>query len=161
MPRTCTICAHADRAALDTALVSGEPFRHIAARSATSTTALQRHKAEHIPPHVATAKAVADVVQADDLLSQVRDLHRLALHLLARASASGDLRTALAGVREARSCLETLLEVEGEIDRRPVINLAISPQWIAVRSALMVALAPYPDARAAVAGRLVALEAGR
>jgi len=161
MPRVCTICSHADRAALDTALVSGEPFRHIAARFATSTTALQRHKAEHIPPHVATAKAVADVAQADDLLSQVRDLHRLAMHLLAKASAAGDLRTALAGVREARACIETLLEVEGEIDRRPQVNILIAPEWVTVRSALMVALAPYPDARTAVAGRLVALEAGR
>jgi len=161
MPRVCTICTHADRAALDTALVSGEPFRHVASRFGTSTTALQRHKSEHIPAHVATAKAVAEVAQADDLLSQVRDLHRLAMHLLARASAAGDLRTALAGVKEARSCIETLLEVEGEIDRRPQVNILIAPEWVQVRSVLLEALAPHPAARAAVAGRLVALEAGR
>ncbi len=161
MPRTCTICAHADRAEIDRALVAGEPFRHIAARENVSTTALQRHRNEHIPAHVPKAKEADAVADADDLLAQIRDLHRLAMHILARASAAGDLRAALAGVKEARACIETLLEVEGEIDRRPQVNLLVAPEWVAVRSALMVALAPYPDARTAVTGQLVALEAGR
>jgi hypothetical protein len=161
MPRVCTICTHPDRAEIDRALVSGEALRGIARRFAASEDACFRHRSDHLPAHVATAKAAADVAQADDLLSQVRDLHRLALHLLARASAAGDLRTALAGVREARACIETLLEVEGELDRRPQVNVLIAPEWVMVRSALLEALAPYPEARAAVAGRLVALEAGR
>ena len=161
MPRPCSICTNPDRAALDTALVSGEPLRGIARRFAVSEDALFRHRSDHIPAHVATAKAAAEVAQADDLLSQVRDLHRLAMHILARASAAGDLRTALAGVREARACIETLLEVEGEIDRRPQVNILIAPEWVQVRSVLLEALTPYADARAAVAGRLVALEAAR
>jgi len=160
MPRTCTICSHPDRAALDTALVSGEALRGIARRYAVSEDALFRHRSDHIPAALTKAKDAEVVADADTLLSQIRDLHRLAMHILARASAAGDLRTALAGVREARGCLETLLEVEGEIDRRPVVNLTISPEWIAVRSAMLEALTPYPDARAAVAGRLVALESG-
>ncbi|HEU5318620.1 MAG TPA: hypothetical protein VFX49_21080 [Chloroflexota bacterium] len=35
-----------------------------------------------------------------------------------------------------------------------------SPQWHQVRDALLLALHPYPDARAAVAERLRLLEAG-
>ena len=161
MPRVCTACGHADRAEIDRALVAGLTFRTIADRFGLSETALKRHKADHLPATMAKAKAAEDVADADDLLAQVRDLHRLAMHLLAKASAAGDLKTALAGVREARACIETLLEVEGEIDRRPQVNVLVAPEWIQVRSALMVALAPYPDARTAVAGRLVALEAGR
>ena len=37
VPRTCTICTHADRPAIDQALISGEPYRHIANRFGTST----------------------------------------------------------------------------------------------------------------------------
>ena len=160
MPRTCSICANPDRAALDTALVSGEALRGIARRFAVSEDALFRHRSDHIPAALTKAKDAEAVADADDLLTQVQDLRRLAMHLLAKASAAGDYRTALMGIREARACIETLLEVEEKIDRRPVVNLMIAPEWLAVRSALMAALLPFPEARAAVAGRLVALEAG-
>ena len=161
MPRTCTICTHADRAEIDRTLVASSPYRYIAGRFGTSVTALARHKADHLPAALAKAKDAEAVADADDLLTQVQDLRRLAMHLLAKASAAGDYRTALMGIREARACIETLLEVEEKIDRRPVVNLMIAPEWLAVRSALMVALAPYPEARTAVTGQLVALEAGR
>ena len=36
----------------------------------------------------------------------------------------------------------------------------LSPQWQLVRQAVFVALEPYPEARTAVAGRLMGLEAG-
>jgi len=160
VPRVCTICSHADRAALDTALVSGEALRGIARRFAVSEDALFRHRSDHIPVSLAKAKDAEAVADADDLLGQIRELKRVAMHVLARASAADDLRTALLGIREARNCVETLLEVEGELDRRPVMNILVAPEWLAVRAALMIALDPFPDARAAVAGRLVALESG-
>ena len=48
MPRPCTICHHPQRDALDQALQAGEAFRNIAPRFGTSTTALHRHKHEHL-----------------------------------------------------------------------------------------------------------------
>jgi len=160
MPRTCSICSHPDRAAIDRALVAGEAYRTIAQRYGTSATALHRHKADHIPVKLAQAAVATQTAEASDLLTEVRDLRAKAYSLLLKAEAAGDIRTALSGVREARGCLELLGEMEGEIDRRPVVNILVAPEWVAVRSALMAALVPYPDARAAVAGRLVALEAG-
>jgi hypothetical protein len=64
------------------------------------------------------------------------------------------------GVREARSTIELLLEVEGELDRGGTVNIVISPEWGQVRTVLLTALAPYPDARFAVADALVAIEGG-
>jgi hypothetical protein len=58
MPRTCTVCTHLQRAAVDTALGRGEDaFRTIADRFGLSATALKRHKAgvltdEEIPDRV-------------------------------------------------------------------------------------------------------------
>ncbi len=160
VPRACTICSHYQCPAIDTALVAGESFRIVAARFGTSTAALQRHRLGHIPGHVAQAHEAEAVAGADDLLDQVRSLQRKALALLAKAERQGDFRTALAGVKEARSCLELLLEVEGELDRRNVVNILVAPQWIEIRAVLVETLQPYPEAAQAVAGRLQVIEGG-
>lgn len=161
MPRTCTVCRHADRGAIDRALVAGEAsLRDVSHRHGVSKDALFRHRADHIPARLAKAGAVADVAQTDDLLRDVRALRGKAINLLMQAEAAGDIRTALAGVREARGCLELLAKLLGELDDRPQINVLVSPEWLTVRALVIEALGPYPEARAAVAGRLVALETG-
>jgi hypothetical protein len=158
MPRTCTVCVHGDRPAVDQALVNHRPYRNIAAQFRLSTSALVRHHDDHLPEALTKAKAAADVAQADDLLAQLRALRSKAMALLLAAEKSGDIRTALAGVREARVTLELLLELSQRIDRRPTLNLLVAPEWLATRSALLDALAPYPEARSAVAASLVRLE---
>ncbi len=158
MPRTCTICSHAQRPAIDRALVDGTTYRTIADRFGLSETALKRHKADHLPATLAKAREASEVAAADDLLGQIQELRRKAIELLGKAEKAGDYRTALMGIREARACIETLLEVEGELDRRPTVNVIMSPQWIQVRTLLMTALRPYPDAAQAVAAGLQAIE---
>jgi hypothetical protein len=63
MPRTCTVCTHPERAAIDATLVSGpsESLRTIADRRSVSKTALIRHKADHLPAHLATAREAAEI----------------------------------------------------------------------------------------------------
>lgn len=56
--------------------------------------------------------------------------------------------------------IELLAKLIGELDERPQVNILVSPEWIAVRTAVLEALAPHPQARAAVTGRLLQLEAG-
>lgn len=55
---------------------------------------------------------------------------------------------------------ELLAKLMGELDERPQINVALSAEWMSVRTVLLEALNPYPDARAAVAQRLMTLEVG-
>ena len=116
MPRTCTICIHDNRPAIDQALISGEPFRHIAARTGTSTGALQRHKTDHLPLSLRKAHAAAEVAQADTLLDQIRELQTRAMRILAKAEEAGDLRTALAAIGQARSVVELQGKLTGEMD---------------------------------------------
>ena len=87
MSRVCTVCTHAERAAIDAALLADVPFRHIAAQYGTSTTALQRHKADHIPAATAQAQQAADVAKADSLLDQVRELQARAMALWTKRKA--------------------------------------------------------------------------
>jgi hypothetical protein len=49
----CSICSHPERADIDRALVAGEAYRRIAARTGTSVTSLRRHRDAHL----------ADVIQ--------------------------------------------------------------------------------------------------
>jgi hypothetical protein len=151
MPRVCTICTHAEREAINAALVDSIAYRTIADRYGLSHQALMRHKAEHLPSVMVKSEEAREVALADDLLGQVKALRNKAIGILTKAEAAGDLRTALMGIREARACVELLLEVEGELNRAPVISLYLSPEWLRVRGVLFQALGDFPEARAAAA----------
>src|ERR671913_1931176 len=128
MPRSCTICEHPERGAIDEALVGGASNRSAASLYDVSEAAVRRHKANHLPAKLVMAQAAEEVAQADDLLQQVRDLQGRALAILGKAEAAGDLRTALGAIREARGNLELLAKLLGELDERPVVNVDVSPE---------------------------------
>jgi hypothetical protein len=151
MPRACTICAHEDRHTIDRVLVGGEEaLRTISDRFDVSKTALIRHKNAHLPAALIKARKVEEVVRADELLSQVRDLQGRTLSILATSEQTGELRTALAAIREARGNLELLAKLLGELDERPQVNILVSPEWLSLRTKLLYALNPYPEARGSI-----------
>ncbi len=161
MPRTCTICTSDQRQAIDAALVAGDPFRNIAERFGTSATALTRHKAEHLPAKLAKAHDAKEAAHANTLLDEIRALRGKAVSILLAAERAGDLRTALLAIREARSCVELLAELEGELSRRPEVHVHLSAEWVQIRTVLLQALGPFPDARVAVAHALLEAEHDR
>jgi transposase-like protein len=150
MPRRCTVCDHSESHSIDEALVSGTPYRSVAKQFGLSESAMYRHRTEHLPAHLLKAKEVEEVAHADDLLDQVRNLQAHALDILERAEETGDLRTALAAISQARGNLELLGKLAGELDERPVVNLNISPEWLELRAVIVGALEPHPVAHRAV-----------
>jgi hypothetical protein len=157
VPRSCTICEHPDREAIDEALVAGSSNLSLSSLCAVSEQALRRHKANHLPAKLVMAQAAEEVAQADTLLEQVRDLQRRALDILDKAEEAGELRTALGAIREARGNLELLAKLLGELDERPQMNLNLAPEWLELRAVIVTALEPHPEALRAVVG---ALESG-
>ena len=155
MPRRCTICGHAKREDIDAALVSGDPFRHISAQFGISTTALQRHKKAHIPESLLMAAGAKNVARADDLLAHVSELRKRALSILEEAEREGDLRTALLAIREARSCIELLAKLVGELKTGTEINVVSHPTWVSLRGEILRSLGPFPEAREAVSNALL------
>jgi len=121
--RTCSICTHQERQAIDRALVAGTAFRDIAGRFNVSRSALHRHKNNHIPAALAMAKEAEEVAQADDLLTEVVELQNRAVSILDRAEKAGQLQTALNGIREARRCLKLLAQLQGELYERREVTL--------------------------------------
>jgi hypothetical protein len=150
MPRTCTVCSHDEQHLIDVALVAREPYRHIASRFGISTGALQRHSKEHIPRLLVQAKQAVESSDADDLIRQVKGLQGKTIQLLKAAEESGEIRTALAGIREARGNVELLAKLRQIIDERPQINLLINPEFLEVQAQILLTLEGYPEAREAV-----------
>lgn len=155
MPRRCSICDHTERVEIDLALVGGEPYRSIAKRYEASESAMYRHKAEHLPEKLSRAQDAAEVAEADDLLGKVKELQGRTESILEAAERHGELRTALAAIREARGNLELLGKLAGELDERPQVNVLIDAR---VQQTILQALEPHPDARLAVADALAELE---
>jgi hypothetical protein len=60
-----------------------------------------------------------------------------------------------------RAQTELLAKLLGELDERPQVTLVTAPEWLQLRAALLDALRPHPEARSAVAARLLVLEGGR
>lgn len=150
MPRSCTVCSHPEREAIDRALVEGVAFPALVAEHRVSKDALSRHKANHLPVTLVQAQEAEEVARADKLLDEVRSLQARALTILDKAENSGDLRTALGAIREARGNLELLAKLLGELDDRPQVNVTLSPEWLELRAVIVGALEPHPQAQEAV-----------
>ena len=146
MPRSCTVCAHDESHVINVALVSREPYRDIARRFGVSKDALKRHSGEHIPKLLVEASRAMEVCEADGLLGRIEGLHRRTLAVLETAEESGELRTALAAIREARGTLELVGRITKELDERPVTNVLVSPEWLELRTVTVTALEPHSDA---------------
>ncbi len=236
MARTCTICSHPERQAIDQALVTGESLRNLAERFAISAAALHRHRHEHMPVMLAKAQQAraeaqaalgAQVAQHEakeqahalDVMTELercfarvnmlfdachewlldptdptkyylgpraddvqviywgRDRGGQAVQkkaplseVLARVEDAGvrverwetkyaDPRElALKVAAQLKGQTELLAKLMGDLQQEGVISLAVHPEWVKVRATLISALAPFPDARLAVVGRLAALE---
>jgi len=158
MTRKCSICNHSRGDAIDAAVIAGESYRHIAAQFHVSPTALGRHVRGHLVATLAAAREAERVAHGDDLLDQVGDLQRQAQAVKDKAEEAGDLKTALVGIRELVRIVELLAKLRGTLDTRSVVNVLVSSDWTSTRTALMRALEPYPEARAAVVAALHEVE---
>jgi transposase-like protein len=154
MARTCTVCAHAQREAIDAALVAGASYRDVAGQYGLSKSAVERHKTEHIPGALTQAHGAEEMASADTLLQKIASLEADAKRIGKAAEAAEDFRSAIAAVRELIRIVELLARLEGQLREQPTINVLVMPEWLTLRSAIYGALQPFPEARVAVAGAL-------
>ena len=160
MPRRCTVCDSPKRDEVDRALVAGASFRDISGQFPCLTkSAVARHAAEHLPEAQAKAEGAKEVARADDLLGQMRTLQKATHHILAAALGSGDHRTALGAVREARGNLELLGKLLGELEHGATVNVLITPEWRAVQAVILEALGPHTLLRQRVVAALLGIGA--
>lgn len=128
MPRTCTICRHAQREEIDQALLAAEPFRNIAKRYGTSPTALFRHRQKDLPTALLKARQVAEVVSAETLLDRLKSLNEETAAILreARAAGSRDNELALKAIARVERQLEFEARLLGELSSTTNIGVGVS-----------------------------------
>ena len=170
-PVRCSVCRHERRSEIESALVAGDSLRKIAKQFSVGKGAIDRHKSRHLVESLANAAQAPEAVRGDLLLSQLQSqqaradqLYRQAERILRRAQARRDHGTSLAAIRtaastlgEIRNSLELLAKLAGQLRESPTINILVSTEWGRVRGAVIIALAPFPEARAAVSQALLAL----
>ncbi len=147
MPRTCSICSHEHRDAMEDAFIAGQAKRRIASQHGVTERAVRYHMREHLPALLALARDAERAARADSLLDRLESLQSQTLAIL---DAPEDQRTALAAIAQARRNLELIGEVTKELDRAGTINLELTVEWQEVKAVLVNTLASYPEAQQAV-----------
>jgi hypothetical protein len=158
VPRACTVCSHPESLTINEALIlEGKSNRAVASQFELDRESIRRHKA-HIPELLFKARDDFEAYEMDTILRKIEDLERETLTQLQGAKEEEeDRRVVLAAIREQRQNIELLAKVSQLIDQAPKVNVVlISPQ---VQQVIIQALAPYPEARLAVASALKELEA--
>ena len=147
MPRTCSICGHEHRDAMEDAFIAGQAKRRIASQHGVTERAVRYHMREHLPALLALARDAERAARADSLLDRLEALQSQTLAIL---DASEDQRTALAAIAQARRNLELVGEITKELDRTASINLELTVQWQELKAVIVSTLAAYPEAQQAV-----------
>ena len=153
MGRQCTVCAHADLEEINKLLLCSDSYRAIARQFGLSKDALARHKESHIPKELLKSNDIQEIAKADALLAQLGEVREKTLSLLDKAEKAADTRVygaPVAYLREVREQIKLLAELEGRLASQPQITIVSSPQWIELRTLIITALEPYPEAREAV-----------
>ncbi len=156
MSRTCTVCGHPQRHAIEKLIVGGTANRRIATQFQLSEAAVRRHAAEHLPVALVKAQEAEDSAHALDVVKQLRHINAAALTVLRDAKAAGDGELMLRAIDRVHKQVELQAKLLGDLDERPVVNVLVSPEWHALRGTMLRALEPFPAARLAVAAALQA-----
>jgi hypothetical protein len=165
------VTRHEARAAIERDLAIGRPLRQLAKKYGLSKDALLRHK-KKLPPQLKAA------MLAQSLRPEM-DLERLRTSegegLLANLSAqraklllwqdamqeAGQFQICTHISAQIHRNLEIVGKLLGELSVHHVVSnvsVLVSPQYLELRSALLRALQPYPEARRAVADTLHRIE---
>lgn len=163
--RYCTICKHPEITDINKRLLAGDTLEVIGDEYGFSSSALCRHRQNHMSLALKAAyqeRGVVPVhVAAGDLVDQVNAIMAKTLSILDRAEAAEakaktahdqdrSRRTALSAIREARNTMELLAKLVGELSTGPTINVLVSAEWVDLRTQILQAVEPYPEARLAI-----------
>lgn len=163
--------------------ISGETFRGISRDFGYSEDALRRHKLRHLIIDLSEIKQAKEAARAEahekvkaeeleqtkadvkdcmatrlenaaNFFDQLKEIRAKAASLLDQAEGAQDLRAAGTFLKELRETIRLWAELEGKISSQPVVNITLNAEWIQLRTIIIAALEPYPDAKAAVVDAL-------
>jgi hypothetical protein len=107
MPRTCTICAHPERPAIESALAAGESKRAIARRFSIGRTPVARHAENCLLPSLAEVQRERERAGAESVADLLDDQYRRVVKVMDTAEERGAYGLVLKATAEARRNAET------------------------------------------------------
>lgn len=167
MARPCSVCEHPDRPQIEIALANGVGQRVLALRYGLDRSQLSRHLTGHMDEELRLRLRVRGH-RTEEELAKVREVETKSLldhlvwqrHRLYRnaddARKIGDYAGERAALAEASRVSERIGRLLGELGihtqiHNTQINLVADPAWHGIRTELVRALRPFPEAwRAAV-----------
>jgi hypothetical protein len=152
--KKCLVCTSEDCDAINEKLIAGLSVRKVAEEYGMSKSAVQSHRANHLPRLLVKAKQAAEIDAADKLVERIENLYTRAYELIDKAEKNKSFTGAVAAIREARGSLELLARISGDLKNGSHLTLVYSPQWIELRQVLVRALEPFPEAKAIVVDAL-------
>jgi hypothetical protein len=169
--RASTIVGHPDQSRIERDLAIGRPLGRIAKKYGISKDAAFRHKRK-LPPQLKSALA-GDALRSGKDLEQLRidesegllqnlAAQRARLLIAQDAALEAEQFTIVGSLSQAiHRNLELVGKYLGEFSQHSVqttVSILITPEYLDFRSALLRALQPFPEARAAVAATINQME---
>lgn len=151
MPRNCSICAREDVEQINRDICAGVPFERLHEKYSASVGALHRHKT-HLMSQIMAAQPV-DISDPSSVMRRVQELEQRADGLYKAAVKKGDLLNTGRALKELREITALYARLTGELNTQQQVihqHLHVTPEWAVLRSTMLQALAPYPEARAAL-----------
>ena len=153
----CSICKDPRVGEINSRIISQVKLADISREFAVSEDALSRHKDKCIITALSATPNTKDVINGDNLLMQLQAAREETLKLLDMAIEAGNTKTYGSPsnyLAELRQQIKLWAELEGRLASQPQVNITLNAEWISLRSTIIAALEPFPDARRAVVNAL-------
>lgn len=172
----CTVCSHDERWRIELLRAGGASLDSLATKFGLSKDAIGRHWHNHVSGEMKASYLVGPAQLADlaekaasegaSVLDHFRAVRTMLMSQLAATTEAGDARGAAIVAGQLVGVLEKIGKVTGEIatiaqgtiNIQNHVSIVNSPQFAKVQAAQLAALAPYPEARAAVVAAWRALD---
>jgi hypothetical protein len=158
--RTCTICRHPARETIDSSLVRRVPYRDISTRFDVSTSALSSHLNNHLASYVQQALNEYGTSKGVKVLDKLTSTLDRLDGFLDEAESKQDAREFVTVAAELRKELELLAKLQGELAQEGTVNIPLHPEYVQVRTAIVQAVDPYPQAKEAISQVMLEIEGG-
>ena len=161
MARTCSICARDDVEIINRDLFAGVPFEQLHEKYGASVGALHRHKS-HTKTQLIFAQSESSENTPASVAQRIMELDQCAEKLYRESVKAGDRLNTARALKEMREIVALSARLTGELNNQPQVlhqHIHISPEWAALRSVILNALQPYPEARTALIAALARAQA--
>jgi hypothetical protein len=142
MPRTCTI-----RDNIEAALIRRVPYRTIEDRFKVTHGPLSRHTNDCLAEDVQQALREYRAKNGVKVLGKLSAMIDRLDAFLDKAEAADNALEFRAVAAEWRKQLELIAKLQGELAQEGTVTIINNPEWVQLRTAILVALEPHPEVR--------------